>query len=212
MCEFRLKFHWSLFLRVQLTIFQHWFRQWLGAEQATSHYLNQWWPSSTTHICVTRPQWVNTHSNIGWSAFMKLFSTPYFESGRNANFFVIDGLTFSKWTLYLWLGARLRYSSSNALELPQSCIKPSIYSRVTHWSYRSLALSHLYILVQRTGVTAFLHWGIYIFSCNTLELPQSCTEPSIYSRVTHWSYRSLALNHLYILVVLPRHDAGLLPS
>ena len=24
--EFRLKFHWSLFLRVQLTIFQHWFR------------------------------------------------------------------------------------------------------------------------------------------------------------------------------------------
>ena len=24
--EFRCKFHWSLFLRVQLTIFQHWFR------------------------------------------------------------------------------------------------------------------------------------------------------------------------------------------
>ena len=41
--EFRLKFHWSLFPRVQLTIFQHWFRWWLGADQATSHYLNQWW-------------------------------------------------------------------------------------------------------------------------------------------------------------------------
>ena len=26
MYEFRLTFHWSLFLRVQLTIFQHWFR------------------------------------------------------------------------------------------------------------------------------------------------------------------------------------------
>ena len=26
MFEFRLKFHWSLFLRVQLTILQHWFR------------------------------------------------------------------------------------------------------------------------------------------------------------------------------------------
>ena len=25
-CEYRLKFHWSLFLRVQLTISQHWFR------------------------------------------------------------------------------------------------------------------------------------------------------------------------------------------
>ena len=41
--EFRLKFHWSLFLTVPLTIFQHWFRQWLGADQATSHCLNQWW-------------------------------------------------------------------------------------------------------------------------------------------------------------------------
>ena len=43
MLEFRLRFHWSLFLRVQLTIIQHWFRKWLGAGQATSHYLNQWW-------------------------------------------------------------------------------------------------------------------------------------------------------------------------
>ena len=43
MLEFRLRFHWSLLSRVQLTVFQHWFRQWLGAGQATSHYLNQWW-------------------------------------------------------------------------------------------------------------------------------------------------------------------------
>ena len=41
--EFRLRFHWNLFLRVQLTISQHWFRSWLSANQATSHYLNQWW-------------------------------------------------------------------------------------------------------------------------------------------------------------------------
>ena len=43
MYEYRLKFHWSLFLVVQLTIFRHWFRWWLVAFQATSHYLNQWW-------------------------------------------------------------------------------------------------------------------------------------------------------------------------
>ena len=43
MFKFRLRFHWSLFPRVQLTIFHHWFRWWLGAVQATSHYLNQWW-------------------------------------------------------------------------------------------------------------------------------------------------------------------------
>ena len=43
MYEFRLRFHWSLFLRVQLTISQHWFRLWLTAVQATSHYLKQYW-------------------------------------------------------------------------------------------------------------------------------------------------------------------------
>ena len=42
MYELRLKFHLSLFLRLQLTIFQHWFRKWHGAKQATRHYLNQW--------------------------------------------------------------------------------------------------------------------------------------------------------------------------
>ena len=52
----RLKFQWCLFLRVQLVIFQHWFRKWLGASQATSHDRNQWWLSLLTHICVTRPE------------------------------------------------------------------------------------------------------------------------------------------------------------
>ena len=43
MYEFRLRFHWRLLPRVQLTILQHWFRLWLGADQATSHCLNQCW-------------------------------------------------------------------------------------------------------------------------------------------------------------------------
>ena len=43
MYEFWLRFHWSLFLRVQLTVFQHWFRLWLGTGQGTSYYRNQWW-------------------------------------------------------------------------------------------------------------------------------------------------------------------------
>ena len=42
MYELRSTFHRSLFLRVKLTIFHHWFRWWLGADQETSHYLNQW--------------------------------------------------------------------------------------------------------------------------------------------------------------------------
>ena len=43
MFELWWKFHWSLFLRVQSSVFQHWFRWWLGAVQVTSHYLDQWW-------------------------------------------------------------------------------------------------------------------------------------------------------------------------
>ena len=46
MIRFRFKFHWSLFPWVQLTINQHWFREWLDAKQVISHCLNQWWPSS----------------------------------------------------------------------------------------------------------------------------------------------------------------------
>ena len=52
--ELRFKFHWNLFQWVQLTKCQHWFRKWFGAEQATSHYLNQCWPISLMHIWGTR--------------------------------------------------------------------------------------------------------------------------------------------------------------
>ena len=38
-----LKISLKLFLRFELTIFQRWFRLWLSAVLATSHYLNQWW-------------------------------------------------------------------------------------------------------------------------------------------------------------------------
>ena len=43
MLEFRLRNHWNLFARFEVTISQHWFSWWLGADQATSHYLSQWW-------------------------------------------------------------------------------------------------------------------------------------------------------------------------
>ena len=47
--SFLHKFCWSFFfLKDQLTIIQHWFMQWLGVEQVTSHYLNQWCRSSLT--------------------------------------------------------------------------------------------------------------------------------------------------------------------
>ena len=51
MFKFRLIFHWSVFPRVQLTIFQHW----PGDKPLSKPMM----VSLLTHICVTRAQWLN---------------------------------------------------------------------------------------------------------------------------------------------------------
>ena len=65
---FSFESHWCLLLGVQLTIRQHSFRKWLGAEQATSHYLNQWWLSLLKHICGSTGRWINSlwTSDASW--------------------------------------------------------------------------------------------------------------------------------------------------
>ena len=60
--NFVKKFHWSLFRRFQLMIFQHWFRQRFGTEQV----------SLLTHMCVTRPPWVSTAKTIPSTKFEKI--------------------------------------------------------------------------------------------------------------------------------------------
>ena len=41
---------------------EHWFRNWLGAGQSTSHYRYHEWLYLMTYICVTHPRWVNQGS------------------------------------------------------------------------------------------------------------------------------------------------------
>ena len=58
-------FHLNLFLRVQSTISQQWFRKGFGANQVTNPYMNQWWPSLLMHVChaymcVTSTRWDNS--------------------------------------------------------------------------------------------------------------------------------------------------------
>ena len=60
MFEFLLKCHWSLFLRVELTIFQNWFWQLAWRRPGDKPLSEPMIVSLPTHICVTRPQWVNT--------------------------------------------------------------------------------------------------------------------------------------------------------
>ena len=45
----------NLIIIIQLTIRQHWSRQWLDATQVISHYLNQLWHNFRKYMCVNRP-------------------------------------------------------------------------------------------------------------------------------------------------------------
>ena len=64
MYGFRLKFHWSLFLRVQLTIFQHWFQIMAWRRPGDKPLSKAMMVNLPTHICVTRPQWVNNYESV----------------------------------------------------------------------------------------------------------------------------------------------------
>ena len=84
MYQVRLRFYWSLFPRVKLTVFQHWFRLWLGADQATSHYLNQGWKVHWrihTSLDLNDLKLHNTH-NLKWNdtfySFPKQWCIVYF--------------------------------------------------------------------------------------------------------------------------------------
>ena len=62
--KLRLRFHLNLFQRIQLHNIPALVRWLLYADQTPSNYLNQWWLSLFTHICVTRPQWVKGYISI----------------------------------------------------------------------------------------------------------------------------------------------------
>ena len=62
--------------------FQHGIEYWLGAVQATSHYLNQCWHSSSTHIYVSRCDWIEYYATL-WSWW----------SYNNRNGFVVEVAT-----------------------------------------------------------------------------------------------------------------------
>ena len=59
---------------IWLTIVHHWLRQWPGAEQVRSHYLNQWWPSLLTRIChVSSSYYHNQNGSINLSLCCHIF-------------------------------------------------------------------------------------------------------------------------------------------
>ena len=79
--EFQTKFHCSLFIRVHLTIFQHWF-----ADLATSHYLNQWLDDRHVHasLGVNHKIWRKLPSFLGyqWFWIYLRWSGDIFQDGQ----------------------------------------------------------------------------------------------------------------------------------
>ena len=57
MFAFRFQSHWTLFLRVQLTICRHLIRT------GDKPYMNQWWPRLLTHMSFARPHWLHVLAN-----------------------------------------------------------------------------------------------------------------------------------------------------
>ena len=99
--------------------------------QATSHYLSQCWPRSLSPYDVSRPQWVKacviiTFTFFQWNMITHLWSN--LSSGIAKPMMQHKGL-----------------SVYNTLDLPQSCIKRSIFQIVTCWSNCSLVLNHQHL-------------------------------------------------------------------
>ena len=84
-CVSSIQFHWSSYLRVHLTACQHWFRLWLGVEEATSHYLNQCWPSLPTQICGTRRRWDKLTCYWRWQIYTRLHNIWYLTNSLDLN-------------------------------------------------------------------------------------------------------------------------------
>ena len=78
MFEFRLKFHWRLFPRVQLTIFQHWFT----ILEALQHHKLLW--SSQLHSVESRDKTIPhylIHINVIFQPSIRIFSV--YDSARS---------------------------------------------------------------------------------------------------------------------------------
>ena len=73
MYKLPLRFHWSLFQRIRLTMFPHWLIEWLGAGQATSRYLIQWW---FNYWRISASLGLNELTHWGWkkiSAYWRIY-------------------------------------------------------------------------------------------------------------------------------------------
>ena len=84
----------------------------LGTGQATSHYLNQWWPGLLMHVCITRPQWVETlqfYFPMKWSKSLHFISVSCASCRfqcRSSGFKIFSWMSGKSWHLRINVRAR----------------------------------------------------------------------------------------------------------
>ena len=99
--------------------------------QATSHYLNQCWPSALTHICGTRGRWVNIESYLR-DHFA--YATSQWETLQYN--VVSHGLgTYTKWSFQSYCKVKVSKALSAHFSINTEC------SAITTWSTFSKILA-----------------------------------------------------------------------
>ena len=96
----------NLITRSQSTILRHGLRLWLGAEQITNHYQNQWSLTLLTHMLVSLPHWVK-------------------------HFFSYDICDFYHNTLYLWVCVHI-WNMCNCTDYTNE-LKPVTFNNTLDW-------------------------------------------------------------------------------
>ena len=106
----------NLFLRIQSAISHWWCRYWLGAEQATSHYLNQCRPSTSTRTCGTMSTWVN-RSGIYIYIYIYIYIFTIMYKLQRQTVYVVTGMLFSSSFSELWSNKANKHQNNSRVNI-----------------------------------------------------------------------------------------------
>ena len=109
-----------------------------GADQATSHYLNQCWTDSLTHLCATRGWWVKTSY---WMTLYKMSLKSNITNSlwmRPCQLSSIYAVTFCFpiWSILIWSIIFLMHRGSVYHEASLRLIYVKIQGAVSIWRWR----------------------------------------------------------------------------
>ena len=170
MNEFYLWFHWSLFLRFELTIFRHWFRPWLGAGQLRLSCTN----SSIYNPIITHAK---HYEDVIMSAIASqitsltvVYSTVYWDADQR-------NYQSSALLAFVWGIHRARWIPRTKGQLRGKCF----HLMTSSWPYMVHSLwSDIYRFYQKSSWLLNHHCAsdtLVLFHCtnlNTLRPRQTC--------------------------------------